>query len=56
MKDTCFPQRTQLDPLPEVRDPGTSHANPFACPFDTRKAQRLLGWQPAKSWCDFRDW
>ncbi len=45
-----------FDPLPEVRDPGYFHANPFACPFDTRKAQRLLGWQPAKSWRDFRDW
>jgi UDP-glucose 4-epimerase len=50
----CVAQR--FDPLPEVRDPGYFAANPYATVFDTRKAQRLLGWQATRSWRDFLDW
>jgi nucleoside-diphosphate-sugar epimerase len=39
------------DTLPEVRDACYYEANPFAPPFDLRKAERLLGYKPA---CDFR--
>jgi NAD(P)-dependent dehydrogenase (short-subunit alcohol dehydrogenase family) len=30
--------------------------NPFAPPFDLRKAKRLLGWKPTKSWQTFEQW
>lgn len=42
--------------LPEVRDPGYYTGNPFAPPFDIRKAQRLLGYAPQKDWRDIEHW
>jgi UDP-glucose 4-epimerase len=48
--------RRHFDPLPEIRDPRYFEANPFAPAFDTRKAQRVLGWRPTKTWRDYVDW
>ena len=44
-----------FDPMPEIRDPDY-FGNPFAPPFDLRKAKRLLGWKPTKSWQTFDQW
>ena len=46
----------RFDPLPEIRDPQYFAANPHAVPFDTRKAQRMLGWKPSRFWRDYVDW
>ncbi len=46
----------RFDPLPEIRDPEYFADNPHAVPFDTRKAQRLLGWKPSQTWRDYLDW
>ena len=48
--------RAHFDPLPEVRDAAYFESNPFAPPFDLRKAERLLGFKPAKSWRTFEQW
>ena len=48
--------RRPFDPLPEVRDTGYFRSDPFAPPFDTRKAKRLLGFAPAKAWRTFNQW
>jgi nucleoside-diphosphate-sugar epimerase len=45
-----------FDPLPEVRDPGYFAREPFASPYDTRKAQRLLGFAAARSFREFERW
>ena len=45
-----------FDPPPEVRDPGYFAADPFASPYDTRKAQRLLGFRCAMDWRQFDHW
>lgn len=44
-----------FDPLPDVRDAEYFRANPFASVFDTRKAQRLLGWKPTRSWMTYKE-
>lgn len=41
---------------PDVRDPGYFHENPHASPFDTRKAQRLLGFRPRCDWRAIELW
>jgi len=46
----------RFDPLPEIRDPGYFESNPFAPPFDARKARRLLDFRPTKSWRTFDQW
>ena len=46
----------QFDPLPEVRDAAYFCANPYAPPFDTRKAQRLLGFRATKTWQKYDLW
>ena len=43
-------------PLPEIRDPSYFESAPFAPTFDTRKAQRLLGFKPTHSWQTFMQW
>jgi len=48
--------RRHFDPLPEIRDPGYFEAAPFAPTFDTRKAQRLLGFRPTHTWPSFDEW
>jgi UDP-glucose 4-epimerase len=48
--------RSHFDPLPEIRDPGYFASNPFAPVFDLRKAERLLGFKPAKTWETFEQW
>ena len=48
--------RRRFDPLPEVHDPAYFEADPFAPPFDSRKARRLLGYKPTKSWRGFDQW
>ena len=48
--------RSHFDPLPEIRDPEYFASNPFASPFDLRKAERLLGFKPTKSWRTFEQW
>jgi len=45
-----------FDPLPEVRDPGYFAVEPFASPYDTRKAQRLLGFASTMDWRGFEHW
>ena len=42
--------------VPEVRDPGYYDDNPFAPPFDIRKAQRLLGYAPKYDWRNIERW
>ena len=48
--------RAHFDPLPNVRDETYFDQDPFAPPFDTRKAQRLLGFKPTKDWRAFAEW
>lgn len=48
--------RRHFDPLPEVRDPLYFAAEPHASPYDTRKAQRLLGFSATRDWRDFERW
>lgn len=45
-----------FDPMPEIRDAEYFRANPFAPPLDSRKAKRLLGFEPTKSWQTFDEW
>jgi len=45
-----------FDPLPEIRAPDYFQSNRFAPPFDSRKAKRVLGFSPAKSWRTFDQW
>ena len=42
--------------LPEIRAAEYFQANPFAPPFDLRKARRVLGFKPTKSWQTFDQW
>jgi hypothetical protein len=45
-----------FDPLPEIRDRGYFVAEPFASPYDTRKAQHLLGFAATLDWRAFEHW
>lgn len=46
----------QFGSLPKITDPDHYRSNPLAPPFDTRKARRLLGFAPTKSWRTFDHW
>ena len=48
--------KNHFEPLPEIRDRDYFESNPFAPPFDTRKAKRRLGFQPAKCWREYDQW
>ena len=39
-------------PLEHLVYPAYFQADPYITVFDLRKAERLLGWQPAFSWRD----
>ncbi len=63
MADTTFYPVPTLDvmkrvfgELPELRDPGYYAANPFAPPFDIRKAKQLLGYAPTRDWREIEQW
>jgi len=47
---------SHFDPMPEIRSPEYYAENPFAPPFDIRKAKRLLGFKPTKDWRTFDAW
>ncbi len=59
---TFFPMPTldalkeTFKPLPEVRVPHYYADNPYAPPFDIRKAKRLLGFEPTMDWRDYDTW
>jgi len=61
-ESTFFPMPTldalkeTFQPLPEVRAPYYYLDNPFAPPFDIRKAKRLLGFKPVMDWRDYDNW
>lgn len=42
--------------LPDLHDTNYFTADPFTSVFDTRKAQRLLGYQATRDWRQFDDW
>ncbi|NLV74333.1 MAG: NAD(P)-dependent oxidoreductase [Chloroflexi bacterium] len=42
--------------LPEVRDADYFVSNPYATPFDTRKARNMLGFRPAYDWRHYEEW
>jgi hypothetical protein len=42
--------------LPEIRDAAYFESNPYAPPFDLRKAERLLDFKPTKDWRTFDQW
>jgi hypothetical protein len=61
-KTTFLPQptlvalRQYFDPLPQIRDSSYFQSDPYAPPFDTRKARRLLGFRAAKDWRGYDSW
>ena len=61
-RNTCIPVPTlelaqaRFGTVPPLKDPHLFEANPFASMFDIRKAEHLLGWQPAWTWQDFQQW
>ena len=48
--------RARFGAVPPLKDAQLFEDNPHASVFDIRKAERLLGWQPAWSWQDFEQW
>jgi UDP-glucose 4-epimerase len=44
------------NPLPDLRDAAYFTADPYASVFDTRKAQRFLGYQATRDWRQFDSW
>jgi len=59
---TFFPMPTlnalkeTFSPMPEVRAPHYYQDNPYAPPFDIRKAKRMLGFKPTMDWRDYDNW
>jgi nucleoside-diphosphate-sugar epimerase len=47
---------SHFDLLPELKDPGYFESQPFAPPFDCRKAEKMLGFDPTQDWRDFDSW
>jgi len=39
-----------------VRDADYFVSNPYATPFDTRKARNMLGFRPAYDWRHYEEW
>ena len=59
---TCLPVPTlevlgrHYHPLPEIRDRAYFDSDLFAPPIDSRKARKLLGFQPTKDWRRYDAW
>ena len=48
--------RARFGSVPPLKDARLFEDNPHASMFDIRKAERLLGWQPAWTWQNFEQW
>ena len=48
--------QTVFGSCPPVKDKAYFKANPYACVFDIRKAQRMLGWRPQLDWREYEQW